>query len=260
MDELFETDDKKKKVPKQIGHLYRKLFLLVFAVALLAQGLVIVEKTLTDYYDRLADSFKVILTVDDTADDVTLQQWGQTLSQKQDITSVHLLSSEDALAVVRHKNPQLVDALLALGKNQMPAYFEITLATPALNNIRPFVDNLDAEYESLTPHYNLAQAKMLFYTGLCAKLIRLIGLLSLLAFLAFMFLVEAAPYPAPHAWRGGVSGILAGVVGALLIGGIIYPTGFLQEMLPYLTSWSRQALLLVFCGLLGWTLAKWQKF
>ena len=112
MDELFEeTQPKKKKHTKQVGHLYRKLFLLVFSIALMAQALLFVDKGLGDYYNTLKDSFKVILTVDTPAQAAVLEQWGQTLNQKQDITSVRLLSPEDALAVVRHKNPQLVESL-----------------------------------------------------------------------------------------------------------------------------------------------------
>ena len=262
MDELFEETKPQKKHPrsKQVGHLYRKLFLLVFAIALVAQALLFVDKGLGDYYNTLKESFKVILTVDTPADSTVLEQWGQTLNQKQDILSVRLLSPEDALTVVRHKNPQLVDSLLLMGKNQMPAYFEITLSVPAINNIRPFVDNLDAEYEDLTPHYNEQHAQMLFYVGLAAKIVRVLGGLSLLVLLAFMFLVEAFPYEQGHAWGGLCSGILAGGLSAVVLGALIYPVGPLADVFAYFTTWHRQVLLLVVIGLLGWTFSKWQKF
>ncbi len=260
MDELFEPESKKTTRPKQVGRLYRKLFLLVFAIALVTQGLLLVEKGLADYYQSLQDSFKVILTVDAPVDTTVLEQWGQSLNQKQDITSVRLLSPEDALTVVRHKNPQLVDALLLMGKNKMPAYFEITLSVPAVNNIRPFVDNLDAEYEDLTPRYNAQHATLLFEVGLWSKLLRLLGGVALLAFIAFMFLVEAAPAEHGHAWGGLCSGLLAGVLSDGLIASLVYPTGLLATVIHNFTTWPRQALLVVFCGLLGWTFSKWQKF
>lgn len=261
MDELFEeTQPKKKKHTRQVAHLYRKLFLLVFSMALMAQALLFVDKGLSDYYNTLKDSFKVILTVDTPAESTVLEQWGQTLNQKQDITSVRLLSPEDALAVVRHKNPQLVDSLLLMGKNQMPAYFEITLSVPAVNNIRPFVDNLNAEYEDLTPHYNEQHAQMLFYVGFAAKLVRVLGGIALLGLLAFMFLVEAFPYEQGHALGGLISGILAGVLSAGVLMVLIYPVGPLTDVLAYFTTWHRQVLLLVCSGLLGWTFSKWQKF
>ncbi len=261
MDEFFEqTEPKKPTRSKQVGHLYRKLFLLVFSIALIGQALLFVDKGLADYYRTLAESFKVILTVDSQENTETLEQWGQTLNQKEDITSVRLLSPEDALTVVRHKNPQLVDSLLLMGKNQMPAYFEITLSVPAVNNIRPFVDNLNAEYEELTPHYNEQHARMLFYVGFAAKLVRVLGGLALLGFVAFMFLVEAFPYAQGHAFGGLFSGVCAGVLSGVLIGALIYPTGLLADIFVYFTTWHRQVLLLVFCGLLGWTFSKWQKF
>ena len=260
MDELFEPELKPTARPKQLGHLYRKLFLLVFSIALIAQGLFLVEKGLTDYYHTLQDSFKVILTVDSPVDSKTLEQWGQSLNQKQDITHVRLLSPEDALAVVRHKNPQLVDSLLLMGKNKMPAYFELTLAVPAINNIRPFVDNLDAEYEELTPHYNAQQAALLLEVGLWAKLIRLLGGVALLAFLAFMFLVEASPAAQGHAWGGLLSGVLAALLACAIMVALLYPMGILTQAVRTFTTWPRQLLLGAFCGLLGWTLSKWQKF
>ena len=260
MEDNFELEMKEVHSPKHIGHLHRKLFLLVFAVALLAQGWLVVEKGLSDYYRQLADSFKVILTVDAPADPAQLEEWGQTLNQKEDITSVRLLSPEDALAVVRHKNPQLVESLLQLGKNQMPAYFEVTVADAAMANIEPLVDNLDAEYEDLTPHYNLSHAQLMFRVGLYAKLLRLLGALTLLVFLTFMFLVEAAPYSQQRALSGLLSGMLAGVLSIGVFVLMVYPAGLLTDFLAYFTTWSRQGLLVVFCGLLGWTLSKWQRF
>lgn len=260
MDELFEPELKEVRTPKQIGHLYRKLFLLVLAIALLGQGLLLLEKGMSTYYQRLQDSFKIILAVEDPVPPAQLEQWGQTLNQKEDIASVRLFSPEDALAVVRHKNPQLVDSLLLMGKNQMPSYFEITLVPSAVRNVGPLVDNLAAEYQTLTPHYNAQHAHLLFYAGLYTKLLRVLGGVSLLMFIGFMFLVEAAPHRNPHAWGGLFSGLLAAVVSAALVAGLLYPAGVLNDALALFTTWHRQVLLLVFCGLLGWTLSKWQKF
>ncbi len=260
MDELFEPETNKKKQPKQLGRLYRKVFLLVFAIALLAQSMLLIEKGLADYYRTLQNSFKVLLTIDTPTDSDTMQQWENSLSQTQDITSVRLLSPEDALTVVRHKNPQLVDAFLLMGKNQMPAYFELTLSVPAINNIRPFIDNLGTAYEELTPHYNAQHAQLLFEVGLWVKLLRLLGGVALLAFIAFMFLVEATPTEQSHAWGGLFSGLLAGVLSGGLVVVLVYPTGLLSTVVYHFTTWPRQAVLVVFCGLLGWTFSKWQKF
>lgn len=260
MDELFEPELKEVRPTKHVGHLYRKLFLLVLAVALLGQGLLWVEKGLSGYYKQLQDSFKVILTVENPVEAARLEEWGQALNQKEEIASVRLFSAEDALAVVRHKNPQLAESLLLLGKNQMPAYFEVTFVPAAMRNISPLVDSLAAEYEDLLPHYNEQHARLLFYTGLYAKLLRALGILSLLGFLAFMFLVEATPVAQSHAWGGLFAGILAGILSAALVAAVLYPAGVLGEHFPLFTTWHRQVLLLVFCALLGWTLSKWQKF
>lgn len=260
MDEHFELEMKEMRMPKQVGHLHRKVFLFVFSVALLAQGWLMIEKGLSNYYRQLADDFKVILTVDVPAEPAQLEAWGQTLRQKEAITSVRLLSPEDALAVVRHKNPQLVESLLQLGKNQMPAYFELTFKETAMGNIEPLMDHLDSEYEGLSAHYDLSHAQLLFRVGMYAKLLRGIGALALLGFLTFMFLVEAAPYAQQGALGGLLSGLSAGLLSGVLLAGVVYPVGLLADMLPYFTTWSRQGLLIVFCGLLGWALSKWQRF
>ena len=260
MDQHVELETAKMRMSKQIGHLYRKLFLLVFCVALLAQGWLVVEKGLSTYYHQLAQDFKVILTVDGPAEPAQLEEWGKTLNQKEDITSVRLLSPEDALTVVRHKNPQLVESLLQLGKNKMPAYFELTFTEGAIANIEPLVHNLDSEYEILTAHYDIFHAQLMFRVGLYAKLLRVFGALALLGFLTFMFLVEAAPYTEQRAFSGLFSGLLAGVLSGGLLVAVLYPVGLLTDMLPYFTTWPRQILLVVFCGLLGWTLSKWQRF
>ena len=260
MDDFFEATEKKTNPTNQVAHLHRKLFLLVFAIALLIQGWLLADKGLADYRAALQDSFKVILTLDGTADNAQLEAWGQELNQQAAITAVRLFSPEDALAVVRHKNPQLADSLLQLGKNKMPAYFEIQLTEQTLPNLTPFLDNLTAQYPLLTPHYHPAQARLLFYTGLVSTLVRTAGAVILLAFIAFMFLVEAAPYKTKYTFSGALSGLLAACAASVCMIAALYPVGRLSDVLEHIASWERQVLLLVFGTLLGWTLAKWQRF
>ena len=143
--EMFEGKAEASGAPKQVFRLHRRLFLLVFAVAVLLQSVVFVNMRLGNYYKELDSTFKVLLTVNSQAENETLEQIGESLNQKEDIQSVRLFSPEDALEVVRRQNPQLTEALLLMGKNKMPAYFELKLNYKAINNIRPFVDNLAAE-------------------------------------------------------------------------------------------------------------------
>ena len=248
--------------PKQVLRLHRRLFLLVFAVAVLWQSLLLVDTRLNQYYQALKDSFKVILTIDNTTDNDLLAQIGETLNQKTDIVSVQLFSAQDGLDVVRKQNPQLVEALLLMGRNKMPAYFELRLADTAMHNVEALLANLTAEYKGLTPHYRAEHARLVFATGLCVKALRTAMLFAALLFLAFMFMVEAYPSQAPksHMISAVLSGVLAGVGAGLFFVLLIYPTGFLHTALQTFTTWPRQVLLLVFCALLGWTLSKWQKF
>ncbi len=262
MDDFLEDKKPAAKKPKQVFRLHRRFFLLVFAVAVLLQSVVFMDMRLKDYYKELNDSFKVILTVDGAISNAALEQMGESLNQKEDIVSVRLFSPQDALEAVRRQNPQLTESLLLMGKNKMPAYFELRLNYKGINNIRPLMDNLAAEYAGLIPRYNAQHAQLLFYTGLCAKLLHLATIGALLAFLAFMFLVEAYPSnrTRAHYLGGVVSGVLAGAVACGFFAVLVYPTGLLSEAISQFTTLGRQVLLLVFCGLFGWTLSKWQKF
>ncbi len=250
------------KPQKHIFHLHRRLFLLVFAIAVLWQALLLVDMRLSQYYRALESSFKVILTLDGKTDNAALAHMGETLNQKADVASVKLYSSQDGLEVVRKQNPQLAESLLLMGRNKMPAYFELRLTPPAVRNVSALLANLTSEYKGITPHYNAQHAQLVFVTGLCVKLLRMVMLFAVLLFLAFMFLIEA--YPSRKRTSHVLSGMFSGVVAALgafaFFAVLIYPTGFLSDTVQFFTTPMRQILLLAFCGLLGWTLSKWQRF
>ena len=247
---------------KHIFHLHRRLFLLVFAVAVLWQGLLLVDRRLEQYNQALSSSFKVILTVDGKTDNTALAQMGEGINQKADVASVKLFSSKDGVEVVRQQNPQLAESLLLMGRSQMPAYFELRLVPTAVRNVSSLVANLMAEYKGLTPHYNQTHAQLVFITDLCVKLLRVAMLFAVLLFLAFMFMVEAYPssQSRSHLLSAIFSGVLAGVCAGLFFVVLIYPTGFLSQAVQDFTTPLRQVLLLLFCGVFGWTLSKWQKF
>ena len=260
-----ETTDKKEQKPvsqKHIFHLQRRLFLLVFAVAVLWQGLLLIDMRLGQYYNELSRTFKIILTIDGKTDNAVLMQMGEGINQKADVASVKLFSAKDGLEVVRRQNPQLAQSILLMGRSQMPAYFELRLVPTAVRNASSLAANLAAEYKGLTPHYNKAHAELVFATGLCVKLLRMAMLFAALLFLAFMFMVEAYPFPKSriHLMSAVFSGLLAGVCAGAFFAVLIYPTGFLSEAIELFTTPTRQILILVFCGLFGWTLSKWQKF
>ncbi len=241
--------------------LHEKSTKLPRVIAVLWQGLLLVDKRLSQYHADLYNSFKVILTVEGTPDNATLEQMGETLNQKKDIASVKLFSSQDALEVVRRQHPQLVRDMM-LGRNQMPAYFELHLTPTAVRNVESLMANIAAEYSGIVPHYQTAHAQLVFTTGIWAKLLRVGMLLAGVLFFSFMFLVEAYPSSRrqTHYIGAAVAGVVAGVCSCLCFGGLLYPLGLLSEPIRAFTSVSRQLLVLSFCGLLGWTLSKWQKF
>lgn len=261
MEDFLQDKPKKAKGSAVVFRAYRRLFTLVFAVAVLWQGVSFLQMQLSSYHRALAADFKVLLAVTLPADNAALAALGESLSAKEDVKSVKLFSPQDALEALKTKNPRLTQALVALGREQMPAYFELKLADRAINNIRPFTQNLAAEYPQLSVKYSAEQADLAFYTGLCLRTVNLAAVFALVLFFAFMFMVEAYPVRGKaHVAGGVVSALLAGALSFAFFALLTYPTGLLVEALRHFTSVERQLALLVFCGLFGWTLGKWQKF
>ncbi len=261
MDDFLQDKPKKNKGSKTVFHGHRRLFALVFAVAVLWQGVSFVQKQLSVYHHALANDFKVVLAVTGQDDNKALSALGESLSTKEDVMAVKLFSPQDGLEALKARNPRLTQALVALGREQMPAYFELKLSNKAINNIRSFAQNLAAEYPQLSVKYSQEQADMAFYSGLCLRTLNLVCVFALVLFFAFMFMVEAHPVRGKaHVATGVWSAVLAAVLSFAFVALLTYPTGLLSEALKHFTSIERQLSILIFSGLFGWTLSKWQKF
>ena len=262
-DDFFsDTQTGKTAKPKHVFRLYRRLFLLVFAVAVLWQGLLLVDRRFEQYYQELNNSFKVLLTLPLATGSDTLLQLKEQLGQQKEVAAVQVFSSQEAIAKIRRQNPQLAQSLLLMGREQMPPYLEVQLQPFAAKNIESLVVNWQQHFPQAAAHYNAQQAQLVFATGLCIKLLRAAMSFAALLFFIFMFMVEAYPSGTgrSHAGSAFLAGLLAGGCAGLLFVGLVYPTGFLSEAIQLFTTVYRQILLLVFCGLFGWTLSKWQKF
>lgn len=261
MEDFFQEKPRKKKASAFVFRGYRRLFALAFAVAVLWQTVSFLQMRLSAYHEALVNDFRVVMSVTRDLDNAALAAVGESLNQKEDVSAVELFSPQDGLKALQSQNPRLAQALVALGREQMPAYFELTLNERAIGNIRPFVQNLSAEYPQLSAKYSAAQADMAFYSGLCLRTVNLSAAFALVLFFAFMFMVEAHPARGnAHAAAGAVSALLAGALSLAFLAALTYPTGFLSAAFKEFTSPERQVCLLAFCGLFGWTLSKWQKF
>ena len=261
MEDFLQEKPKRSKTTAVVLRGYRRLFTLVFAVAILLQCVSFLQLQLSRYHRALAEDFKVLLAVTQPTSNQALSELGESLSAKEDVLAVKLFSPQDAMAALKAKNERLTQALVALGYEQMPAYFELKLSNRAINNIRPFVQNLQAEYPQLLLKYSQEQAQLTFYSGLCLRTLNVAVVLALVLFFTFMFMVEAYPVRGKVRVAGGVwSALLAGVLSLVLFMALTYPTGLLLPALQHFTSLERQLTIWVFCGLLGWTLGKWQKF
>ncbi len=261
MEKFLEDTPKKKKTTKVLFHGYRRLFVLVFAVALLWQTVSLLQQKLQQYHEALTQDFKVMLVVSTSTDNETLNVIGESLSANEDVVSVKLFSPADALAALQARNAALTEALVTLGRDPMPAYFEVKLTDRAINNMPLVAESLAAAYPQLSVKYSAVQAQAAFISGMLLRSVHVILVLALVLFVAFMFLVEAYPVRGVTHVKGGVvSALLAWALSFGIVVLILYPLGLLADGLADFTSEIRQIGIAVFCALWGWTLGKWQKF
>lgn len=258
LQEKRPTSQSKKLVPPRN---YRRLFVLVLVIALLGQLVSFIQLQVSNYHHTLAQQFKIMLTATEPLDSPVLAEIENKLGALPQVQRVKLFSVQEGLQVLKKRNPRLVQALVALGREPMPVYFEVYVTDATLHHIRPFAQQLAVQYPELSLHYSPEQADMAFYSGLCLRSINILAALVWVLLLVFMFMVEAYALRVQLPRTGAVvTGVLASVVAFGLVVAVIYPTGLLSDALRHFTSWERQAGQLVLGGLLGWTLGKWQKF
>ena len=261
MEDFLQEKPVRKQAAAPIFYGYRRVFVLVFAIALLWQTISFLQLQLSNYHHTLADDFKILLTVNSPLDNPTLVSIGEAIKAREEVASVELFSSEDALIALQQRNPRLANEMVVLGREQMPAYFEIKVVPSALHSVQMLTRQLAAQYPQLMARYVQRQADMAFYTGLCLRSVNVLAVLALVVFLIFMFLVEAYPVRGKSHVPGTVlSALLAGAASLAVLLILLYPARYLTEQISHFTSLGRQGILLAFCGLLGWTLGKWQKF
>ena len=241
-------------------HLYRRLFLLVFSVVMLWQGVLLADNGVRRYYTELNNSFKMLLSLREYTTDEELQNLSARLQQREGVAEVKAYNAQEALDALHRQNPQLVDTMLLLGNHKMPAYFEVKLDEKAVANIKSFADNLALHFVQLNVRYNAEHARLIVNAGLFCKLLRLVEMVSLLALAVFMFLVEASARRAVSGVSGFFSGILAAASAVIVLAAVVYPVGYLPQVWNFFISAKQQVILLVMGGLLGWTFSKWQRF
>lgn len=240
---------------------YWRSFFFILAVALLWQMISLVQLQISNYHQTLANDFKVILSVSGPLDNETLTGIGEQINAMEEVQEVKLFSPQDGLKVLQGKNPRLIQALLALGREPMPAYFELRLNKSAIASVQALTQQLATQYPQLSVKYSQEQANWVLYSGLGVRTLNIAAALALVFFLIFMFMVEAYPVTdCEHSLKSVWVGLLAGMLALGCLALLVYPTGLLSEDLRYFSTWERQVCLLVFCSLLGWTLGKWQKF
>ena len=262
MEDFLQTKNPsnvQKQTRRPVG--YVRLFFLITAVLLLGQVLSFLQLQISRYHQELTNDFKVVLTVISPLKEAGLRTLEEKLRAEHGVQQVRLFSSQDGLKMLQRKNPRLTQAVVALGREVMPVYFELRLQPGAINNIRPFMQHLSAQYPQLSAKYVPQQADMILYGGLCLRILYISAALALALLLVFMFLVEAHPiYVSFNAAASAAAGIGAALLALGLFAAAVYPTGLLTDSLHEFTTWGRQALGLCLGGLLGWTLGKWQRF
>ena len=104
MEDFLQEKPKRSKTTAVVLRGYRRLFTLVFAVAILLQCVSFLQLQLSRYHRALAEDFKVALAVTQPTSNQALSELGESLSAKEDVLAVKLFSPQDAMAALKAKN------------------------------------------------------------------------------------------------------------------------------------------------------------
>jgi cell division protein FtsX len=261
--EDFLEEETPKSIKKHSRHSpgYGRLFVFITALMLLGQLLSFLQIQINRYNQQLTADFKVILTVLSPLGTEELNDLGKEMKALPEVKQVKFFSTQDGLKALQAKNPRLTQAVVTLGREMMPTYFELRLYHTGIGNIRSFIQRLSAQYPQLSAKYVAEQADMILYTDLCLRVLHLSAALVFVLLLVFMFLVEASPLSGGfNGLRSSAVGVLGALVALGLFAAITWPMGLLTDDLSSFTTWNRQIFAVLLGGLLGRILGKWQRF
>lgn len=240
-------------------HGYRRVFFLVFAIAMFMQTAVFLQSRTALALRLLGDDFKIVAVINNTSHEKALVG---KISALADVSSVNTVDPGKVLASFNGPGSSL--PAQAVNTDFLPAFLEIKVNRSVMLNPKLWIDkNINSMGEDIDTSYKEDQAQLAVYVNTVNRFALVALLLAAFSLLAFGFFTEAyytKITPKEDRICGSVSALLAYLVSDVVVFLLAYPLGGVNPDLKYcLLSWQQAAVFLL-CLSAGWTLAKWKKF
>jgi len=240
---------------------YRRVFFLVFAIAMLMQAAVFMQNRIQNALKLINDDFKIVLVLNN-ASDAQAKEFQSNVSNISGVSSIDIIEPNSVLASLNDAGNSM--SAQAVNADFLPAFFEVKVSQDVLLNPKVWVqDNINALGQDAGAYYKEDQAKLAVYINAINKFALIALLTAAFSLLAFGFFVEAyytKISPLNERFGGLFSALSAYVVSAGVAFALAYPLNAINPDFKYcLLNWHQLAVALL-CLSAGWTLAKWKKF
>lgn len=240
---------------------YRRVFFLVFALAMFMQAGIFMQSRIETALKLINEDFKIVLAFN-TTDRKQAQEFQTNVSNVEGVESIDIIEPNNVLAALNDSGNSM--SAQAVNADFLPAFFEVKVNKDVLLNPKVWVqDNISALNQDVSTYYKEDQAKLAVYINAINKFAIIALLAGAFSLLVFGFFVEAfytKIMPLNERFGGVFSALLAYVLSAGAAFALAYPLNSMNPDFRYcLLTWQQAALGLL-CLSAGWTLAKWKKF
>lgn len=240
-------------------------FALAVAAGLAGETLLLAERHCSRLESFMRDDFRVVLFTRASLEESRAKVLEEKIRAAPEVTEVRFISADEALAALKHDDPELVESTALVGDNPLPSAFEVRPTPEALTHLGSWIDGVQRLADWSDMRYKSGQVQAILHLRLYAFLLRM-TLSTLLCLIAGIALVALAPFPTGKGRgaalpEGAVASILwaagGGAIGIALALTMSWPLRR-DEML---WAWPRplaQIALLSACATLGWFSSLWR--
>jgi cell division protein FtsX len=241
------------------------LFALAAAAGLAGETLLLAERHCSRMETSMRDDFRVVLFTRTSLEESRAKVLEEKLRAAPEVAEVRFITADEALAALKHDDPELVESTALVGDNPLPAAFEVRPTPEALAHLGAWVEGVQRLADWSDLRYKSGQVQAILHLRLYTFLLRM-TLSTLLCLIAGIALVALAPFstekgrsavsPAGSAaailWAAG-----GGAIGVALALAMSWPL----HRYEMLWAWPRplaQLSLLAVCATLGWFSSLWR--
>ncbi|MBR4507921.1 MAG: hypothetical protein IKP23_00375 [Elusimicrobiaceae bacterium] len=238
------------------GH--RRVFLILFAIALLGQIYLFARQNATFALNAVQKDFKIVLSYN--APEEKQKSLQEVLKHLNGVVNYKQLSSQDIFDIFSKGAKGQSDYVL--NPAFMPALYEVEVNEQVLLDTENWLKNNIYNFDSaLEVYYKTQQNKLALSLRAFIKYIDILALLIILALISFGFFVEAyytQIFTAKERLCGILCGLAVGLI-TLLVSKLLLT--YLSLSLPFTTNdHKEQIIFIILVMVLGGTMSKWKRF